>query len=185
MQKKKSPVSQLFPSLKNNTWSLSSELLHLQTICLYIMSGTTVFKIQIQVILQRIRNFIIGWLDLIKKSIRYGSGSLKNNQLSEILPPEITFLPIILLLNVFNPLTSCFLWKIKMIFLQILTEFLITLLVGQSAWAALLNCCTMMLYWFMNHLLFLMVPLFHKLIFLSSFFSKKILQNQCFFKRWG
>lgn len=43
------------------------------------ISGTTVFKIQIQVILQRIRNFIIGWLDLIKKGIRYGSSSLKNN----------------------------------------------------------------------------------------------------------
>lgn len=30
------------------------------------ISGTTVFKIKIQVILQRIQNFIIGWLDLIK-----------------------------------------------------------------------------------------------------------------------
>ena len=44
-----------------------------------------------------------------------------------------TILPIILPLNVCNPLVCCFLRKIKIILFQILAEFLITLFVGQSA----------------------------------------------------
>ena len=39
-QKRKSPVSQLFSALKDNTWSLNSELLQSQTLCLYIWNDS-------------------------------------------------------------------------------------------------------------------------------------------------